>query len=565
MAVDGGALPQGSEIGSCDASSPPVEPAVEPAFILSQMRALLPPEVTNGTSSTDATRVDAACLIWDLSTNAEASSFMVAQGIVPLLLRIVRDRMQHSDRLLETCLGTLANLATDVTVCDAIAARDAWSDLCDVLLSSFNSPVLLELLRTLSAALSTLSLSPLHAARSAYLHRWLSLLCARDPLAQLLRVLANTRRRDVLLVGLGLLSALSYVVDILPSLEETSDAGDSAVAPPEAFADALPADTAGEDDEAVSRCRGGGARGRTPTVPAAFADTFSSPGSTTPSPLCTTPPTAFAETLLSSRALPVLADLLVERWRDGEVCHAVLLPLEEMLSALANEVDSEDPSTHERSGEQGATKEPASTKVSFAGNELVAEQGGTAQSSLTEGQSAGLIQLAVEGAGLPVDDGEVEGTAPSVQERGDPLGTTIALASTEESASAMDSSASLIHTIEVAGLPTNHGEVDGQVPSMNGRQAEEASTTEFVSTNQPFAGGIQRAIEAAGLPTNHGVWHTLESILEHAGDMPIEAASIACSLIAVIALVHAGTALLAPPSPVALLRLLRMLEVRLLS
>jgi len=44
-------------------SSPP---AVEPAFILSQMRALLPLDVEDVTSANDAARVEAACLIWDL-------------------------------------------------------------------------------------------------------------------------------------------------------------------------------------------------------------------------------------------------------------------------------------------------------------------------------------------------------------------------------------------------------------------------------------------------------------------------------------------------------------------
>lgn len=366
-----------------DRGSPSSPTAVEPAFILSQMRALLPPDVEDVTSANDAARVEAACLIWDLSTNAEASSFMVAQGVVPLLLRIVRDRIRHSDRLLETCLGTLANLVADVSVCDAIAARDAWSYLCDVLLSSFNSSVVLELLRVLSAALSTLSLSPLNASRAAYMHRWICLLCARDPLAQLLQVLANTLRRDVLLVGLGLLSAISYVVGILPSLANESSAAAVAVAMPEAFAD----------------------------------------------------------TLLASQALPVIANLLVERWRDGEVCHAVLLPLEEMLSALASEVDGE--------------------------------------------------------------------------------------------------------------IPTN------------GLEAGSGATGESASAKEPSAGLIQRGMEGAGLPAGHGVWRALQAIVEHADDMPIEAASIACSLIAVVALVHADTMLLMHLSPVAVLRLLRMLEVQL--
>ena len=493
---------------------------VEPAFILSQMRALLPPGVEGSAFADDAAAVQAACLIWDLSTNSEAAAFMVKQGIVPLLLRIVRNRSGQGDRLLETCLGSLANLVANIDVCDAMAVRGAWSDLCGVLLSASDASVLLELLRALSSALSTLSSSPLTPWQTAYSRRWLAELFAPDALAQLLRMLANTRRRDLLLVGVGLLSAASYIVDVLPP----ADQGTMEMPP------------------------------------------------------------AFSSTLLEARALPVVADLLVEHWRDGELCHAVLLQLEEMLVALTAE-DGENcttdfqPSHLASAGDETydaltaeadensitmdrpAPGHPSHHRARASVHQL--SSGETLSHSFpAAAEPTGSSSHPIEAAGLQRDQqllerqeyengaDEPSSRQASASDRAGSLahrtewqeyenGTTES--SDEPSslqASASDRAGSLAHRTEWQEYE------NGTTESSDGPSCLQTSASDCAgslqASNSDRAGSLAHRTESAGLSADHAVWRTLCAIVDRAADMPIEAASVACALVAVLALVPAG-------------------------
>lgn len=284
----------------CPAEEPRTS-VVEPSFILAQMRALLPPD--GGAARDDGEMVDAACVVWDLSTNAEVAAFMCEHGVVPLVLRLVCARHEHSSRLLETCLGTLANLAADLAVCDAIAARDVWSVLCEVLLGSTDSSVLLELMRAFSTALSTLSVS-----RPRYLRQWLAELRAPAPLAQLLRVLANTRRREVLLAGLTLLSTASYASEELAA--QCAAGADPNRTQPHRM---HPLEGAAAEDEAappLNRHLDGQSHGQSHGQLTACQP--AEPPARAPSGVARQSCPSLAADLLGAGGLPAVADLLVE-------------------------------------------------------------------------------------------------------------------------------------------------------------------------------------------------------------------------------------------------------------
>ena len=83
---------------------------VDPAFLLSKLRALLPddaklagldPDDQEPLEERDAAKIDAGVVIWDLSADADAAAFMREHGLLELLLHpLARGATAHSARLL---------------------------------------------------------------------------------------------------------------------------------------------------------------------------------------------------------------------------------------------------------------------------------------------------------------------------------------------------------------------------------------------------------------------------------------------------------------------------------
>ena len=95
------------------------ESLIEPAYVLACMRRLLPTEEGGADSGVaddaareeaDADLIDAGCTVWDLAANVELAAFMCEHGLPVLLLRPIRAHESHSIRLVEVCVGALANL-----------------------------------------------------------------------------------------------------------------------------------------------------------------------------------------------------------------------------------------------------------------------------------------------------------------------------------------------------------------------------------------------------------------------------------------------------------------------
>ncbi|KAG8468341.1 hypothetical protein KFE25_013424 [Diacronema lutheri] len=122
---------------------------VEPLFIFSLLRALVPPGASTGgdgrcdapasapaaddahapadeaaLEAADRTRIDACCALWDLATNARYAELCHEHHAVSLLLWPLAAPASHSDRLLEVCAGTLATLARVPSIQRDMLARD---------------------------------------------------------------------------------------------------------------------------------------------------------------------------------------------------------------------------------------------------------------------------------------------------------------------------------------------------------------------------------------------------------------------------------------------------------
>ncbi|KAL1500177.1 hypothetical protein AB1Y20_012846 [Prymnesium parvum] len=191
--------------------------AVDPSRVLQLMRVLLPSEksgeaagereeagegeeaVREGEEAEaveggekEAAMVDACCTLWDLSTSPAVSRFMCSHHLVALLHRILAAPSLHSPRLLELCVGTLANLAAHPSLCAPLSP--ALPCLTRLLHSSADAPTLLELLRLFTAAYH--STPRLHARLAA-------------AAARLLQLMANTLRDDLLHALCQLLCAMA--------------------------------------------------------------------------------------------------------------------------------------------------------------------------------------------------------------------------------------------------------------------------------------------------------------------------------------------------------------------
>ena len=213
------------------------ESLVEPAYALAGMRRLLPAEAVGADASdppdsgdaddeareaADADLIDAGCAVWDLTANAGLAEFMCEHGLPALLLRPIRARRRHSVRLVEVCVGALANLAGSEQPLRALTHPEAIGVLCELLMSTTAAPVLLALVRLFATALAPAHSDP------AGLSAWLLALSSPPSLGQLASVLANTLRAELMEGCAALLRALL--------------AHDAAAARAERPADAVPAE-----------------------------------------------------------------------------------------------------------------------------------------------------------------------------------------------------------------------------------------------------------------------------------------------------------------------------------
>ena len=188
-----------------------LDSSVEPATILSLLRALLPTsegppaaaESDDAKEASDVAAIEAGCSLWDMSANPALAQFMCEHGLLPLLLRPIAQRAGHSGRLLEVALGCLANVVVDPSLCASLGVRDeAPALLCGVLLDCADAAVLTELVRLLATALST-SPPPQRGG-------WLRALSTAAVVHQLCHVMLNSRRPELVQRTAELLTALVY-------------------------------------------------------------------------------------------------------------------------------------------------------------------------------------------------------------------------------------------------------------------------------------------------------------------------------------------------------------------
>ena len=162
---------------------------VEPSFILGKLRALLP-------DSDHEEKLDAGCILWDLSADAQTAAFMREHGVLSLLLHPLANAQASEPRLVEICAGTCANLASvDKPTCTALLEReDAAQILVALLLQSTDAPTLSELLRLLSALLVEAAAQPTRGV----LTRWLAAVAAPPCLEATTFFLRHTLRADLM-------------------------------------------------------------------------------------------------------------------------------------------------------------------------------------------------------------------------------------------------------------------------------------------------------------------------------------------------------------------------------
>ena len=191
------------------------ESLIEPAYVLACMRRLLPTEEGGADSGVaddaareeaDADLIDAGCTVWDLAANVELAAFMCEHGLPVLLLRPIRAHESHSIRLVEVCVGALANLVGSEQLLRALTSShpEAPEVLCGLLVSTTAAPVLLELTRLFSTALAILHTAP------AGLSEWLLALSGQPSLGMLAHVVANTLRAELMERCATLLRALVF-------------------------------------------------------------------------------------------------------------------------------------------------------------------------------------------------------------------------------------------------------------------------------------------------------------------------------------------------------------------
>lgn len=161
---------QGEHGGEDDAGDDSPTPGVEPHFILSLLRALVPPDAADADApaadayacegeealeAADRARIDACCVLWDLALTPSYALLCHEHGLVSLALWPLASPGRHSDRLLEVCAGTLAALAGVPSIrSDMLARDDLARALLGLLLASPCAELLAELVRLLSALLT---------------------------------------------------------------------------------------------------------------------------------------------------------------------------------------------------------------------------------------------------------------------------------------------------------------------------------------------------------------------------------------------------------------------------
>ena len=222
---------------------------VEPSFLLATLRALLPDDDDGDGDddasddplrfeASDAAKIDAGCIVWDLSANAETASFMREHGLLSLLLHPLGRAHAHSSRLLEICAGTCANLvAVDEPSCAALLTNEGAPATCStLLLCTSDAPTLLELLRLLTALLAAaaaaVAADDSGAARHT-LERWMRPLLEHPSLAALAFILCNTLRTELMARAATLLSTVLYCHTLLP--QPDAPAGPLALLDPQLF------------------------------------------------------------------------------------------------------------------------------------------------------------------------------------------------------------------------------------------------------------------------------------------------------------------------------------------
>ena len=143
---------------ACGADSSMEDSAINPAQVLALMRALLPADQPESVSHElhemgDTPIIEACCTLWDLSIDPTLARFMCGHQLVPLILRLIAEAEDHSDRLVEVCVGTLGNLASDAELCANLTRHTQALPLLEQLLHTSNdSSTLLELIRLINAA-----------------------------------------------------------------------------------------------------------------------------------------------------------------------------------------------------------------------------------------------------------------------------------------------------------------------------------------------------------------------------------------------------------------------------
>ena len=232
--------------------------AYEPSFLLSTLRKMLPSENADGEASSsddnlearDADKIEAGCVIWDLSADVDAAHFMLEHGLLSLILHPLSRFQSHSPRLLEICAGIGANLASVGMGANSVPCRQQLVEhesACNVLTTllehATDARLLHELTRLLLSLLSgTTARCGLTGQRQSDLTaselidheddtsappsqkvRWVIALLTPPCLSKLVWILRNTLHVD-------LMTRVASILLIVVKYEESEDVGELAPA-----------------------------------------------------------------------------------------------------------------------------------------------------------------------------------------------------------------------------------------------------------------------------------------------------------------------------------------------